>query len=112
MKVSPNQVFRVLDFIATAMKLGGDKQFDITVETAEGVKDLQFDFWDVNDGTTTLRFIDGDVIKQREAQDAENEKAMKRWAEYEMGIEDREEEKSYSPSNPWDAPGIKISDFI
>ena len=23
-----------------------------------------------------------------------------------------DEEKSYGPSNPWDAPGMKISDFI
>lgn len=25
---------------------------------------------------------------------------------------DRYEEKDYGPSNPWDAPGMKISDFI
>ena len=37
---------------------------------------------------------------------------MMRWAKWEMGIEDKYEEKSHSPSNPWDAPGMKISDFI
>lgn len=35
-----------------------------------------------------------------------NDSLMERW-EREHGIE-----KEYSPSNPWDAPGMKVSDFI
>lgn len=37
------------------------------------------------------------------------------WAEPDLGDEDyvpSSENGDYSPSNPWDAPGMKMSDFI
>ena len=32
--------------------------------------------------------------------------------EFYEGPDDRYEEKDYGPSNPWDAPGMRVSDFI
>jgi len=57
-----------------------------------------------------------ELQKTEEEKERESEELIEMWIEDEIR-ETREfrmelEEKYYSPSNPWDAPGMSIRDFI
>ena len=64
----------------------------------EAGKELPIDAWELNTEV-------GDIWSIDESFDDENGEIC----EEESRIEDEQE---YGPSNPWDAPGMSVSDFI
>ena len=65
-------------------------------------------------------WIDGlkqELAKTPEQREAESEEFLEKLCEFDAEQARQEiasfyEEKSYGPSNPWDAPGMTVSDFI
>lgn len=58
-----------------------------------------------------------DIAKTPEQREAESQEMEERLSEYDaeqarQEMEGCYEEKPYGPSNPWDAPGMSVSDFI
>lgn len=87
-------------------------------EQLQEVKD-----WFTNGYMTDLslqEWIDGlkeELTKTPEQREAESEDFLEKLCEAEaeqarQEMESFYEEKSYGPSNPWDAPGMSIHDFI